>query len=71
MSAEQIRPGPNPGVRDSGNDVAAELEQLAERIARIKPPSSRNPHAFHEDRSERAHEARAIAEWIRTGRRPV
>lgn len=51
--------------------IAAELDALAERIARIRPPSNRNPHAFHEDRSEVAHDARAIASWLRTGRRPV
>lgn len=51
--------------------IAAEIDALAERIARIRPPSSRNPHAFHEDRSEVAHDARAIASWLRNGRRPV
>lgn len=52
------------------NQLAAELDALAERIARIRPPSARNPHAFHEDRSEAAHDARAIAEHLRTGRKP-
>lgn len=52
-------------------EVAAALDLLAERIARIKAPSARNPHAFHEDRSEVASLARAIATWSRTGRKPV
>jgi hypothetical protein len=51
-------------------DVPAALEGLARRIARIKPPSPRNPHAFHEDRSEVASLARAIGEFARTGMQP-
>jgi hypothetical protein len=51
-------------------DVPAALEGLARRIARIKPPGTRNPHAFHEDRSEVASYARAIGEWARTGVMP-
>jgi hypothetical protein len=59
---------------DAGDDVktiAAALDELAGRIARIPPPSARRPHAFHEERSEVASLARAIAEWHRTGRKPV
>lgn len=51
--------------------IAAALDALAERIARIPPPSSRRPDAFHEERSEVASLARAIATWSRTGRKPV
>jgi hypothetical protein len=54
----------------SAVQVAVELDALAERIARIRSSAARNPHGFHEDRSEAAHEARALAEWLRTGRRP-
>lgn len=78
MQTDTAAPGARrpPGAsRFGGGDVnvqelAAELDQLAERIARIKPPSARNPHAFHEDRSEVAHDARSIATWLRTGRKP-
>jgi hypothetical protein len=49
------------------NDLAAELDALAEAIARMKPPSNHNPHAFHEDRSELASRARAIAKRARSG----
>lgn len=51
--------------------IATALDALAERIARIPPPSAKRPHAFHEERSEAAALARAIAEWQRTGRKPV
>lgn len=47
-------------------DTAAELEELAAAIARLKPISSRNPHAFYEDRSELASHARKIAGRLRT-----
>jgi hypothetical protein len=48
-------------------DIAAELDELAIAIARMKPPSNRNPHAFHEDRSELASQARSIAKRARSG----
>lgn len=51
--------------------IAAALDALAERIARIPPPSARRPDAFHEERSEVASQARAIADWARTGRKPI
>jgi hypothetical protein len=77
MHLDEIRPGQLPGVSIPGGrhvidpQIATALDTLAERIARIKAPSSRNPHAFHEDRSEVAHEARSIATWLRTGRKPA
>ncbi len=46
-------------------DVAARLDQLAADVARLKPISSRNPHAFYEDRSELASRVRAIATQLR------
>jgi hypothetical protein len=49
------------------HEIAAELDALAQSIARMKPPSNHNPHAFHEDRSELAGEARAIARRLRSG----
>jgi hypothetical protein len=52
------------------NDLAAELDALAEAIARMKPPSNHNPHAFHEDRSELASTARKLAKRARSGPAP-
>jgi len=49
------------------HDLAAALDEFAEAISRLKPPSARNPHAFHEDRSELASQARALALRARTG----
>lgn len=42
-------------------EAAAELEALAARVARIRPMSERNPHAFYEERSEVASEIRELA----------
>jgi hypothetical protein len=50
--------------------AADELVQLAEAIARLKPISNRDPHAFYEQRSELASRARAIAEQLRCGPMP-
>lgn len=50
--------------------IAAELEALAERISRLRQ-GHRDPHRFFEDRSEAAHDARSLAEWLRTGRPPA
>lgn len=47
--------------------IADELVALAQAIARMKPPSNHNPHAFHEDRSELASRARSIAAQLRSG----
>ena len=51
--------------------ISAELEALAERIARLRPVGRNGHEQFYEDRSELAHEARALAQWHRTGRRPA
>jgi hypothetical protein len=51
-------------------DLAAELDEVAQAIARMRPPQSHNPHAFHEDRSELASKVRAIAERLRCGPPP-
>jgi hypothetical protein len=51
--------------------IATEIDELAARIARIRPMSDRNPSFFYEERSEVAHDMRTIAEWLRTGRKPV
>lgn len=52
-------------------ETAATLEALAERVARILPMSSRDPHAFYEQRSEVASEIRAIADRLRNRCAPV
>lgn len=51
-------------------NAAAELEELAAAIARLKPISNRNPHAFYEDRSELASRARKIAARLRSPATP-
>jgi hypothetical protein len=45
--------------------TASELDELAARIARIRPMSSSNPHAFYEERSEVASEVRRVAARLR------
>lgn len=50
--------------------IAAELEALAERISRLRQ-GHRDPHRFYEDRSEAEHDARLLAEWLRSGRPPA
>jgi len=52
------------------HDLAEELIKLAQAIARMKPPSNHNPHAFHEDRSELASRARSIAARLKAGPAP-
>lgn len=45
--------------------TADELDQLARRIAQIRPMSNSNPHAFYEERSEVASQIRALAQRLR------
>lgn len=45
--------------------TAAELDELAARIACIKPMSNSNPHAFYEERSEVASQVRRLAVRLR------
>lgn len=52
-------------------ELAADLDQLAAAIARMRPPQSHNPDAFHEDRSELAARARRLAERARFGLPPA
>jgi hypothetical protein len=54
----------------SARDIAEALDDLAGRIAKLSPTMTRDPHAFYEKRSEAAGRSRAIAEWVRTGRKP-
>lgn len=45
--------------------TADELDELAARIAQIRPMSNTNPRAFYEERSEVASQVRAIATRLR------
>lgn len=47
------------------HDAAGELEQLAARVATIRPMSNTNPHAFYEERSEVASQIRRLAVKLR------
>ena len=51
------------------HDVAAELEQFAIDVERIRGASHRNPEAFVEDKSEVVHKMRLRAKELRTGPR--
>lgn len=50
------------------HDTAAELDQLAARIAQIRPMSNSNPHAFYEERSEVASKIRGLANRLRNAK---
>lgn len=52
-------------------DLAAELDALAQAIARMRPPQNHRPEAFHEDRSELAARARCLAGRCRTAQPSV
>jgi hypothetical protein len=45
-------------------DVAAELDVLASRVRRMSPPLARNPHRFHEERSDIAHDLAELARRV-------
>jgi hypothetical protein len=49
------------------SDLAADLDALAQAIARMRPPQNNKPDAFHEDRSELAARARSLAARLRSG----
>lgn len=53
-----------------GNTVAEALEVLAERVARLSVKRG-DPHKFFEERSEIAHDMRGVADWSRSGRKPI
>lgn len=44
--------------------IALELRDLASRCRRLPPPNHRKPDAFHEARSELAHDICAVADKI-------
>lgn len=53
------------------HELAADLDAVAQAIARMRPPQNSNPEAFHEDRSELASRVRALALRARTGAPPA
>lgn len=44
--------------------IAFELRDIAARARRLPPPNHRNPDAFHEARSELAHDIDRVADRI-------
>lgn len=52
-------------------DAAARLRELADRARRLPPPSARNPHAFHEARSELANDIMVVAAGLGVAPLPV
>ena len=64
-----LGPKANRGLcRFGGSDVIdlATAAELAARIARIRPISNANPHAFYEERSEVASQIRRVAARLRS-----
>jgi hypothetical protein len=52
--------------------IALELEALGDRIRRMRGIGRNGDmDPFFVDRSQAAHDARSLAEWLRTGRRPA
>jgi hypothetical protein len=45
-------------------DVAAALDVFASRVRRLLPPLARNPHRFHEDKSEIARDLAELARRV-------
>lgn len=72
MHTDALRPGLDrrralsfPGAAIvTERELAGRLDALAERVARIRPMSNRNPDAFYEERSEVAHELRELAKQV-------
>ena len=56
----------------SDREIAAELEALADRIARMRAVGRNGDlDPFLLDRSQAKHDARSLAQWLRTGRQPA
>jgi hypothetical protein len=49
---------------DDRAEAAATLRDLASRARRLPPPDHRNPHAFHEARSELAADIARVASLL-------
>ena len=56
-------------MRPSDSDAARRLLELAETASRLPAYDRRNPHAFHEAKSELAAELRKLARSMAPGRR--
>ncbi len=57
---------------DVSAQIAVELEALAERIRRMRGIGRNgDSEPFYIDRSQAAHDARKLAEWQASGRRPA
>lgn len=57
-------------VTTGHDEIVAALNDLSHRAKRLPPPHPGRPDAFHEARSELAHDIFLVAEWLRTGRKP-
>ena len=56
----------------SAAQIAVELDALAERVRRMRGIGRNGDmDPFFLDRSQAAHDARCLAEWTRTGKRPA
>lgn len=62
--AQPVRPKPWCHPTMSTAELATELFEIAERARRLPPPSHRNPEAFHEARSELAHDIEVLAQQL-------
>lgn len=77
MHTDELRPGAHhvtpPPIISAKPDLGQQLRDLANRARRLPPPNHRNPHAFHEARSELGHELEQLADQVggRTALQPV
>lgn len=68
MHTDELRQALGPARENSGSrhvttpDMIAKLFELADRARRLPPPNHRNPHAFHEARSELGSALEQLAE---------
>lgn len=53
-------------MRPSDSDAARRLLEIADRVARLPAYNARNPHAFHEGKSELAADLRTLATEFRS-----
>jgi hypothetical protein len=68
MQTDEPRPGPAMTDRalviSAVPPIAVQLRELADRARRLPPPNHRDPHAFHEARSELGHDLEVLAEQL-------
>lgn len=53
-------------MRPSDSDAAQRLLEIADRVARLPAYNAKNPHAFHEGKSDIAADLRALATQFRS-----